>query len=50
MPLFESERMNSTPKRIAPALQERAGRLVLEHRDAHPPSTAAVPAASKQAG
>ena len=42
--------MNSTPKKIDPALRERAVPLVLEHRAEYPTTTAAVAAVSKQAG
>jgi transposase-like protein len=48
--LFESGRMNSMPKKIDPALRERAVRLVLEHRSEYPTTTAAVLAVSKQVG
>ena len=48
--LFESGRMNSMPKKIDPALKERAVRLVLEHRAEYPTTTAAVAAVSKQVG
>lgn len=48
--LFESGRLNSMPKKIDPALKERAVRLVLEHRGEYPTTTAAVAAVSKQVG
>jgi transposase len=48
--LFESGRMNSMPKKIDPALRERAVRLVLEHRAEYPTATAAVQAVAKQVG
>jgi transposase len=48
--LFESGRMNSMPKKIDPALRERAVRLVLEHREEYPTTTAAVQAVAKQVG
>ncbi len=38
------------PKKIDPALKERAVRLVLEHRGEYPTTTAAVAAVSKQVG
>lgn len=48
--LFESGRMNSMPKKIDPALKERAVRLVLEHGAEYPTTTAAVQAVAKQVG
>ena len=48
--LFESGRMNSMPKKIDPALRERAVRLVLEHRAEYSTTTAAVQAVAKQVG
>ena len=45
--LFESGRMNSMPKKIDPALRERAVRLVLEHRAEYLTTTAAVQAVAK---
>lgn len=38
------------PKRIDPAVKERAVRLVLEHRSEYPTTTAALLAVSKQTG
>jgi transposase-like protein len=46
--LFESGRMNSMPKKMDPALKERAVRLMLEHRAEYPTTTAAVAAVSKR--
>jgi transposase len=48
--LFKSGRMNSRPKKVDPALKERAVRLVLEHWGKYPTTTAAVTAVSKQVG
>lgn len=38
------------PKKIDPARRERAVRLVLEHREEYPTTTAAVQAVAKQVG
>ena len=40
--LFESERMNSIPKKIDPQLRARCVRPVREHQQEHPTPTAAV--------
>jgi transposase-like protein len=48
--LFESGRMNSMPKKIDPALRERAVRLVVEHQQEYPSLTAAAGAVARQLG
>ena len=48
--LFESGRMNSMPKKIDPALRERAVRLVREHQDQYSSTTAAAQAVARQLG
>ena len=48
--LFESERMNSMPKKIDPQLRARCVRLVREHQQEYPTLTAAVTAVARQEG
>ena len=48
--LFESGSMNSMPKKIDPALRERAVRLVVEHQQEYPSLTAAAGAVARQLG
>lgn len=48
--LFESGRMDSMPKKIDPALRERAVRLVTEHQQEYPSLTAAATAVAQQLG
>lgn len=48
--LFESGRMDSMPKKIDPALRERAVRLVTEHQQEYSSLTAAAAAVAKQLG
>jgi transposase-like protein len=48
--LFESGRMNSMPKKIDPALRERAVRLVTEHQQEYSSLTAASEAVARQLG
>ena len=48
--LFESGRMNSMPKKIDPALRERAVRLVMEHHQEYSSLTAASAAVARQLG
>ena len=46
--LFESERMNSIPKKIDPQLRARCVRPVREHQQEHPTPTAAVVAVARR--
>ena len=48
--LFESERMDSMPKKIDPQLRARCVRLVREHLQEYPTLTAAVTAVARQEG
>ncbi len=48
--LFESERMDSMPKKIDPQLRARCVRLVREHQQEYPTLTAAVTAVARQEG
>lgn len=48
--LFESERMDSKPKKIDPQLHARCVRLVREHQQEHPALTAAVTAVVREEG
>ena len=45
--LFESERMDSMPKKIDPKLRARCVRLVREHQQEYPTLTAAVTAVAR---
>ena len=46
--LFESERMDSMPKKIDPQLRARCVRLVREHQQEYPTLTAATTAVARQ--
>ena len=48
--LFESERMDSMPKKIDPQLRARCVRLVREHAQEYPTLTAATAAVARQEG
>ena len=48
--LFESGRMSSMPKKIDPALRDRAVRLVTEHQQEYSSLTAASEAVARQLG
>jgi len=48
--LFESEWMDSMPKKIDPQLRARCVRLVREHAQEYPTLTAAVTAVARQEG
>lgn len=48
--LFESERMDSMPKKIDPQLRARCVRLIREHQQEYPTLTAAVTAVARQEG
>ncbi len=48
--LFESERIDSMPKKIDPQLRARCVRLVRDHQKEYPTLTAAVTAVARQEG